>query len=432
MRVWRLQNEVYFRKRLWKDRRTLRKVRKYLTPQPLLDQGVQIHDALDIAANEFVPEPFELPEPYGTPYEKCNDSRNPNWHDQVAYIVHKKSRLLEGDKHMCLLTKTVRYDSLPVALSEHVRRHALGEAHQKAAREALAQVHLYDSTQVKLPKNIDLNKPHWTFPREYGVPIKRKVSHILASFHHLCEKLTSHVPEAMDRTRLSDVVSNACFQKEDGNTLVFKTEVDTLMTSKVPLGAFNTPEEVKATADVVLPDLYPAKYTLDLDKDHIYLMDDVYPVPRVTLNQHPHTLHVTHPHHYFWFPKEKLARAILACFTFAAARARQLYGADTLTLPEPVALQCTYSDAETFGFLAYQLNTLDLSTDEGIKNQVWVEGEPHKLFESCNHREGVVGHNPAVFQNFLAFYTSGFSQLPSLKVPPGPTWPQQHPGEHGP
>uniref|UniRef100_A0A131XBZ6 Large ribosomal subunit protein mL37 n=1 Tax=Hyalomma excavatum TaxID=257692 RepID=A0A131XBZ6_9ACAR len=411
----RVQNEVYYRKKLWKDRKTLRKVHKFPTPQPLLDKGVEIHDALQVAANEFVPEPFEPPEPHGIPDEKRQDSRNPNWHDHEAYIVHKKSRLLEGDKHMCLLTKTVRYDGLPTALSEHVRQHALGESLQMAAKEALAQVHLYDCTQVKLPKKIDLTEPHWNFPREFGVPVARKVSHLLASYHHLCEKLTSHVPGVMDRSRLSDVVSNVCFQKADGNTMVFSSGVDTLTTSKVPLEAFSTPEEVKATVDVAMPDLYPAKYTLDLDKGHIYRMDDIYPVPRVSLNQSLHTLHVTHPYHYFWFPKEKMARAILACFTFAAARARQLYGADALTLPEPVALQCTYSDAETFGFLAYQLNTLDLSTDEGIKNQVWVAGELHKLFESCNHKEGIVGHNPAVFQHFLAFYTSGFSQLPSLE-----------------
>ncbi|KAL3225944.1 hypothetical protein MRX96_025290 [Rhipicephalus microplus] len=188
--VLRIQNEIYYRKRLWKNRRTLRKVHKFPTPQPLLDMGVEIHDALQVAANEFVPEPFDLPEPHGIPNEKRLDSRNPDWHDQEAYIVHKKSRLLEGDKHMCLLTKTVRYDGLPTALLEHVRLHTLGAAQQVAAKEALAQVHLYDCTQVKLPRKIDLTQPHMRFPREFGVPVYRKVSHVLASYHHLCEKLT--------------------------------------------------------------------------------------------------------------------------------------------------------------------------------------------------------------------------------------------------
>ncbi|KAK8770849.1 hypothetical protein V5799_012684 [Amblyomma americanum] len=414
--LMRLQNEIYFRKRLWKNRRTLRKVINTATPKALLDKGVEIHDARDVAANEFVPEPFELPEPHGVPDAMRKDSRNPNWHDKEAYFVHTNSRLIEGDRHMCLLTKTVRYEGLPAPLAEHIARHALGERHQAAAKEALAQVHLYDCTQIKLPRRLDLTKPHWRYAREFGVPVQRKVPHVLASYHHLCDRLTTQLPEVMDRNRFSNVISNACFQKADANTLVFKSEIDTLTTSKAPLPAFSCPQEVQATADQAMPDLYPAKYTLDLDKGNIYWMDDVYPVPRIALNQHPHTVNVTHPHHYFWFPKEKLARAILACFTFAASRARQLYGADTLALPEPLALQCTYSDVETFGFLAYQLNTLDLSNDEGIKNQVWVEGEPHKLFDHCSHKEGMVGHNPAVFQRVLAFYTNGFSQLPSTEA----------------
>lgn len=411
----REQSDIYWRKRLWKTRRTLRKIQKFPTPQALLDKQVEIHDALEVAANEFVPEPFELPEPHGVPDTQRADSRNPNWHDREAYLVHHKSRLLEGDRHACLLTKTLRYEGLPSLLVDHVGRHALGAECEARAKEALSQVHLYDCTQVKLPRRLDLAKPHMRFPRDYGVPVRRKVTNVLASYHQLCEKLTSQLPEALERTRFPEVLSNASFQKADGNTVVFQSEVDTLTTSKVPLAPFGSPEEVQATAQTELPDLYPAKYTLDLDRGHIYRMDDVYPVPPMTLNQHPHTVHVTHPYHYFWFPKEKLARAILACFTFAAARARRLYGADTLTLPEPVAVQCTYSDATTFGFLAYQLNTLDLSTDEGVKNQVWVEGEPHKLFDSCDHVHGMVGHNPAVFQRFLAFYTNGFARAPSVE-----------------
>lgn len=410
----REQSDIYWRKRLWKTRRTLRKIQKFPTPQALLDKQVEIHDALDVAANEFELEPFELPEPHGIPDSQRADSRNPNWHDQEAYIVHQKSRLLEGDRHACLLTKTLRYEGLPAQLGAHVGKHALGEAHEARAREALCQVHLYDCTQLKLPKKLDVEKPHWRFPRDYGVPVRRKVTNVLASYHQLCEKLTSELPEALERTRFAQVLSNACFQKADGNTMVFQGEADTLTTSRVPLGPFGSPEEVQATAQAPLPDLYPAKYTLDLDRAHIYRMDDVYPVPHVTLNQHPHTLHVTHPYPYFWFPREKLARAIMACFTFAAARARHLYGADTLTLPEPLAVQCTYSDESTFGFLAYQLNTLDLSSDEGVKNQVWVEGEPHRLFESCDPHQGMLGHNPNVFQRFLAFYTNGFARTPSV------------------
>lgn len=79
-----------------------------------------------------------------------------------------------------------------------------------------------------------------------------------------------------------------------------------------------------------------------------------------------------------------------------------------MTPPEPIAVQCTYSDINSFGFLAYQLNTLDYENDGGIKNQVWVDG-PYELFSECNHDKGLEGYSDQAFQRFLAFYKSGLS-----------------------
>uniref|UniRef100_A0A6B0VCJ5 Large ribosomal subunit protein mL37 n=1 Tax=Ixodes ricinus TaxID=34613 RepID=A0A6B0VCJ5_IXORI len=446
------QSERWIKKELWKNRKTLRKVGKYSTPSVLLEKGVAIHDALDVADDRERLEPFELPEPHCVPNHQRNDSQNPDWHDKAAYVLHNKTRLLEGDRHMRLLTKTLRYEGLPESLMTAVEREPLTEEQARAAEEALLHAHLWDCTQVKLPKKLDISKPHWVFPREYGVPVRRKVPMVLANFNRLCEKMTSSTPGVLERSLFRDIQARACVHKADGNLLVFSAHVDSVLTSKEPLGAFSSPEgslfrdiearacvhkadgnllvfsahvdsvltskeplgafsspeEVKATADTELPDLYPAKYTLELESRNIYKMDELYPMPRTSGNQHPHTLHVTHPYDYFWFPQQKLARAILASFTFAAARARQLYGADTVTPPEPVAVQCTFSDVKSFGFLAYQLNTLDLREDNGIKNQVWVDG-PHDLYGNCNHETGLEGFSPVAFQRFLALYKNGLA-----------------------
>lgn len=402
------QSEAWIRKELWKNRRTLRKVGNYGTPSVLLERGAVIHDALDVADDKDRLEPFELPEPHCVPDHKRNDSQNPDWHDKAAYVVYKKTRLLEGDRHMCLLTKTLRYEGLPESLLSTLERASLTEEQAKAAEEALLHAHLWDCTQVKLPKKLDITKPHWVFPREYGVPVRRKVTNVLANFNRLCEKMTGSLPGALERSLFRDIEARACAHKADGNLLVFNAHVDSLLTSKQPLGAFSSPQEVKATMDTELPDLYPAKYTLELQLKNIYKMNEFYPVPRVSGNQHPHTVHVTHPYDYFWFPHQKVARAILSCFTFAAARARQLYGEDTVTPPEPVTVQCTFSDVKSFGFMAYQLNTLDFEGDSGIKNQAWVDG-PYDLYQSCNHETGLQGFSPFAFQRFLAFYKNGLA-----------------------
>lgn len=74
---------------------------------------------------------------------------------------------------MCLLTKTIRYEGLPLVLEGGIS--SLSEDLSEQSREAILQAHLWDCTQIKLPKKLDITKPHWSFPREYGVPIRRKV-----------------------------------------------------------------------------------------------------------------------------------------------------------------------------------------------------------------------------------------------------------------
>uniref|UniRef100_A0A2R5LKJ6 Large ribosomal subunit protein mL37 n=1 Tax=Ornithodoros turicata TaxID=34597 RepID=A0A2R5LKJ6_9ACAR len=393
------QRVHYLFDKLWKDRRTLRRVDDFGVPKPILQEGFKVFDALEVTKTEEKLEPFELPEPYCEPVTAAKDSRNPDWHDKEAYLIHKSTRLLEGDKHMCLLTKTLRCEGTPKPLQGYE-----SSQHETAAFEALWRVHFGDCYQIKLPRKLDVTKPHWRFPREFGVPIQRRVSLVLDNFNELCEKLTSHEPGAMEHALFKDLYSRVSLQKDDGNLMVFTSEVDSVLTSQKPLAAHSSPQEVAATAEVPLPDLFPAKYTLDLDTRNIYRMDDFFPLggnkPR-----HIHTLHVTHPYYYFWFPEQKLARAILACFTFAAAQARHIYGVDTLTPPEPVVVQCTYSDVNSMGFLVYQLNTLNLANDEGVKNQVWVE-EAQPLYSTCSREEGLQGHNGLLFDRFLAFYRS--------------------------
>lgn len=397
--LWR-QREGYHFKKLWENRKTLRNIVDFGIPKPLQEKGVQVYDALEVAAEKEEHVPFKPPEPYCIPASDARDRRNPNWHDREAYLVHSKTRLLEGDRHICLLTKTLRCEGLPRAL-----RGPDSSEHDKAAKEALKRAYLGDCYQKKLPRHLDIARPHWRFPRDYDVPVSRRVSLLLSNYQELCEKVTSHEPGVMGRTLVRDLSSRVCVQKEDGNLVVMSSYVHSMLASKRPLPTASSLEEVSASASVPLPDLFPAKYTLDLDKSNIYPMDDIYPLAQCKQEMHVHTLHVTHPYDYYWFPQQKLARAILACFTFAAAQARHIYGTDTMTLPEPVTVQATYSDINSMGFLAYQLNTLDLVHVEGLKNQVWVE-EAQPLYHTCSCEEGLQEHNPVPFRRFLALYCS--------------------------
>ncbi len=133
--------------------------------------------------------------------------------------------------------------------------------------------------------------------------------------------------------------------------------------------------------------------------------------------------------------REYTARALTYCFLMALGQARLTHGAGGdaggdagaggalmgRDLPSPVCVQLVQTEGQHFHFAAFQLNTLRLGDDEGVKNIFW-EGEAEdgwtdewgdagqhrsRLFEVCDNVKAVPtldGYNPKVFDRFLAMY----------------------------
>uniref|UniRef100_A0A4W6E798 Large ribosomal subunit protein mL37 n=1 Tax=Lates calcarifer TaxID=8187 RepID=A0A4W6E798_LATCA len=186
-----------------------------------------------------------------------------------------------------------------------------------------------------------------------------------------------------------------------------------------PLPAVSGSQEVADTADHVLETFYPVSPTIDLQKVHVY-KEEVnstgfradYPYP------HAHTLYFLegadarcklHPEPF---------RANMLMFTFgnALARAHKLYGPQRV-LDSPVTVQAVGTNGRIFQFLVFQLNTTDLSGDDGIKNQVWLD-EDVELYDFAKVRPlikkkqvkvpaGLAGYKPETFKKFLALYLHG-------------------------
>jgi large subunit ribosomal protein L37 len=99
-------------------------------------------------------------------------------------------------------------------------------------------------------------------------------------------------------------------------------------------------------------------------------------------------------------------RALIKAFTAAASTARQLFGSNIGVLPEPVTVQCIQSDGKAFYFSVYQLNTLDINGDKGIKNYYWTLPKMN-LYDIADYVKGkptLEGYNPEVFKRILSFY----------------------------
>ncbi|XP_010778760.1 39S ribosomal protein L37, mitochondrial-like [Notothenia coriiceps] len=145
-----------------------------------------------------------------------------------------------------------------------------------------------------------------------------------------------------------------------------------LHTCMDPLPEVSGKQEVSDTADHVLETFYPVSPTINLQKVNVYKEEincsgfrDDYPYP------HAHTLFFLEGADANCKLRPDQFRAKMLMFTFgnALVRAQKLYGPQRV-LDRPVTVQAVGTNGRIFQFMVFQLNTTDLSGDDGIKNQV--------------------------------------------------------------
>lgn len=103
-----------------------------------------------------------------------------------------------------------------------------------------------------------------------------------------------------------------------------------------------------------------------------------------------------------------LGRSLLKSFAVAASCARQRFGNEIASLPEPVTVQCIQSDGRLFHFSIFQLNTLDLNGSDGEKN-IWWSSPRIELYQKAGYEKGIPvvhNYNPEVFKRIFAFYSN--------------------------
>ena len=64
--------------------------------------------------------------------------------------------------------------------------------------------------------------------------------------------------------------------EKDGDLIQLELTADFLLNSATPLPAYADADEVQKTRDNPLPDLYPIKHTITLEKENIYQLKHVF------------------------------------------------------------------------------------------------------------------------------------------------------------
>ncbi|XP_070700739.1 large ribosomal subunit protein mL37 [Pempheris klunzingeri] len=326
----------------------------------------------------------------------------PLYKEKPCHVYNQRSSALEGVRQALWLTKTQLISGLPPRLLSLADAPANQIPDQdERVQNAIKHARFWDSIEER--------------------PGKDKYStSLLFNLLHLCASLQSSHP-ALGRRMLAEKYSLAASWKRGEDLLQVRGQNGLLQTCMDPLPQISGKEEVGNTADHVLETFYPVSPTIDLQKVHMYKEEvncsgfrEDYPYP------HAHTV-------YFvggagagckLQPEQFRAKMVMFAFGNALARAHRLYGSQPQReLDRPVTVQAVGTNGRIFQFLVFQLNTTDLSGDDGIKNQVWLDPDV-ELYEFAKVRPlirkkqievpaGLAGYKPETFSKFLALYLHG-------------------------
>uniref|UniRef100_U5EPB1 Large ribosomal subunit protein mL37 n=1 Tax=Corethrella appendiculata TaxID=1370023 RepID=U5EPB1_9DIPT len=335
------------------------------------------------------------------------DSTHPNWHEKQCHLFGDSNVLVEGTRQTQVLTNTIAFNELPAHIEQQIEEADIPVDLDKSMRKSVLASFVFDTEQVKLEIVKDPLRPAWNFPRTYGISKDRRNRLIISRLINHCERLVS-------RSILNErkIIQNAFFVLplvKDENLIQLELHADTFMTSSRPLKPV-TEDRMK---DSLLPNIFPLKDTITIPMQNIYEIRDIYPIKSGIKFSNPHTifLHfgtdtVKNLHETPITDEQFEGRSLIKAFTVAATKARQQFGPNIKDLPEPIVVQSIQTTGKSFHFGIFQLNTLDLTSESGVKN-VWFHKKQMNLFTECEYQVAkpvLNGYNKNVLRHFYVFY----------------------------
>ena len=283
--------------------------------------------------------------------------------EEVSYVYHKFSKTLYAEKQAYLLTKTQKLQTMPAAvkrLQESIDAKSLTGPFETLILEAKS----YES-QLELHKR----KKKRRTPLEYPYSLMQNFYRAVACSHaskypHLLDLCVGELP----------FITNV-WERYGSKVTAHGSQASFLM-AKTPLSRFYDDTTVKESANVELETTHPNPPFFDLAETNEQL-------PKTYLSGFKGTPPFPHLHtmiliDVFSWPEDQIVqKALIYLFTHLTTDLTQRQGKQYGDiLEEPVAAQAIVTNGKRFHFIWYQLNTLDLRDDSGIKNLVYVESPP--------------------------------------------------------
>lgn len=406
--------------------------------QRLQQKGITVHQLEDVLKYPVLPDMPSFPDvnptaddPVRAPFVRTEE--HPLYHPEPAYTFSDRSKFpikYELNHALSLTKTTVFVEDLPVRIKAAVPTAPILEEQDQLIQDVICETFMFDATQRKLPRLVAVPHIGWTpvvdqmnrplpYPTpkyswqrrvkpDYGIPVHRRLQNLTRGLLRYCEGLSPAHPALLERQILEGNQIRQLFRRH-GKLVQIYVPIPFLVTDPNPLAPFLTPDQVRDTRDSMLPDLSPLNCFTAIWPKHIYRDQNNFPVKETT-HSAPH-VHLAFAfeslREHYWSAEVYAARSLTMAFALALGQARLKYGHDFEgELPEPIAVQFVKTNGFRTTFSAFQLNTLDLSNDEGVKNVFW-HAPRQDFFTQCEYKDALPtlqGYNPEVFNTLLAMY----------------------------
>lgn len=201
---------------------------------------------------------------------------------------------------------------------------------------------------------------------------------------------------------------------------------DFLISSKSRLPSIANEQEIDETVNHKFIDMFPIFPTIDLKDENVY-----------DLNKANLTGQRDHIQTIFHINEDNLSNELdlsrLMMFAFGSAYAQTQVNRNTfevdsnMRLKTPVVVNAVSVSNQRFNYVVFQLNTLNLSDNNGVKNLVYYDTDENELYlnrptldklpypTQKNVQRLALRHleyNPEVFRKFLSIVSFGTNQTP--------------------
>ncbi|XP_040568328.1 large ribosomal subunit protein mL37 [Lepeophtheirus salmonis] len=418
----------------WQEGRTLPLTdtddRKVLT-----SMGIPVVSPQDVIQSSYVM-PYEVPE-YDPPKSIIRenlpkDESHPLWKDRPVHTFGDRTYFpvnhqLDLAKN---LTKTVELDvGLPSRLIQSIEKTSLSEEALASVEDMIKETQMFDAIQKKLPFNYKVPFIGWhpvndrmssktPYPvtmswqykeaRKYGIPLPRSTLNLTRGLFRLLDQFCPEAKDILHRVNHEKQILRQYFNRLGSYTRV-SVHLPFSVWSPHLIKPYADTNTTKSSISLKLPDIHPMEPQVGLWPINVYREENNLPIMDGSLLR-AHTLvnNYTNPVPDLANEDQFAANSLMLSFASALGQARLLYGSQfSDVLPEPITVHFINTDGKKFHISAFQLNTLELSTNDGVKNIFWHEKEMSSLYDVCEYVQGrpmFEGLNSSLFKKLLAMY----------------------------